>query len=256
MLRPRIIPSLLIHNRGLVKTIQFDDPKYVGDPINAVKIFNEKQVDELFVADIDASRYNREPDFDLISKLAAECRMPLTYAGGVKEVSQVERIISLGVEKVGISSGAINNLELISKSAERVGSQSVLGIIDVKKSGFLKTYEVFIHNAKDSTGLKPDVFAKELQEAGAGEVLLNSVDRDGTMKGFDLNLIDSVYKQLSIPMTAVGGAGNLDHFRELFEKHNLIGASAGSLFVFKGKYRAVLIQYPDLTTKEQLFPNI
>ena len=256
MLRPRIIPCLLIHNKGLVKTVKFQDPKYVGDPINAVKIFNEKQVDELFVADIDATRYGMEPDFELIAKLATECRMPLTYAGGVKEVTQVERIISLGVEKIGISSGAIDSLDLISESAKRVGSQSILGIIDVKKTGLLKKYEVVTHNATRSSGFKPSQFACNLQDAGAGEVILNSVDRDGTMEGYDLNLIDDVYKKLSIPLTVVGGARDLDDFKGLFSRYHLIGAAAGSLFVFKGKYRAVLIQYPDLNTKELLFPKL
>lgn len=255
MLRPRLIPSLLIHNKGLVKTQKFTDPRYVGDPLNAVKIFNEKQVDELFIADIDATRLHKAPDFELIAKLAAECRMPLAYAGGVKKVEQIERIISLGVEKVGISSAAIKDLSIISAAAEKVGNQSILGIIDVKKSGLLNRYEVFVNNGMEGTGLRPRELALKMEQAGAGEVLLNSIDHDGMMLGYDFDLIEDVISNLTIPLTVVGGAGSHDHFKALFDRFGLIGASAGSFFVFKGRFRAVLIQYPDLNLKESLFPK-
>ena len=179
MLRPRIIPCLLIHNGGLVKTVRFGAPKYVGDPLNAVRIFNEKEVDELMVVDIDASRYSREPDYKLIANLALECRMPLSYGGGVKTVEQFDRIISLGVEKVAVSSAAVDDPTLISRAAARIGRQSVVAVIDVKKSGLLRKAEVVTLNATKRSGLDPTAFAVKLQELGAGEIVLNNVDRDG-----------------------------------------------------------------------------
>jgi cyclase len=244
MLRPRIIPCLLIHNGGLVKTVQFKDPKYVGDPINAVRIFNEKEVDELMVLDIDASRLGKEPDESVIAKLAAECRMPFCYGGGVKTVEQVERLVSLGVEKVAVSSSAVNNPELISAAAKRVGNQSVVVVIDVKTKGFFSQQEVVTLNATQRTGLDPVKFAHQVQELGAGEIVLNSVDRDGTMKGYDLDLVDRIKQKISIPLTVLGGAGSINDIRDLVKRHPVIGSAAGSLFVFKGKYRAVLISYP------------
>lgn len=246
MLRPRIFPCLLIHNGGLVKTVRFGAPKYVGDPLNAVRIFNEKEVDELMVVDIDASRYSREPDYKLIANLALECRMPLSYGGGVKTVEQFDRIISLGVEKVAVSSAAVDDPTLISRAAARIGSQSVVVVIDVKKSGLLRKPEVVTLNATKRSGLDPTTFAVKLQELGAGEIVLNNVDRDGEMKGYDFDLIDSVRNVISTPLTVLGGAGSLDDIRSLVSRYGVIGAAAGSLFVFKGKYRAVLINYPSL----------
>lgn len=244
MLRPRIIPCLLVQNGGLVKTVGFSQPKYVGDPLNAVRIFNEKEVDELIVADIDATANAREPDYEMIANLAAECRMPLCYSGGVKTPEQVEQIISLGVEKVAISSAAIQNPELIAESARRVGNQSIVVVLDVKKSGFRRRYELYTHNGSVSTGLNPFDFAKQVENLGAGEILLNSIDRDGEMKGYDLDLIEKVRSEVSLPMSVLGGAGSLADIESLIRKHGIIGAAAGSLFVFKGKYRAVLINYP------------
>src|SRR3990172_8493156 len=178
MLRPRIIPCLLVKNAGLVKTVQFSNPKYVGDPINAVRIFNEKEVDELIVVDIDATTQNREPDYSMIKNLAAECRMPLCYGGGVRTAAQLQQIISLGVEKVAFSSAAVNTPELISEAATKVGSQSVVVVMDIKKSGLLRRYEVFTHNGTRETGLDPVTFARRAEELGAGEVVVNSIDRD------------------------------------------------------------------------------
>lgn len=244
MLRPRIIPCLLVHNGGLYKTAGFGQPKYVGDPLNAVRIFNEKEVDELMVLDIDASRYGREPDYKLIANLAFECRMPLCYGGGVKSVEQFDKIIGLGVEKVAVSSAAVDSPDLISKAASRVGSQSVVAIIDVKKTGVLRKYEVMTLNATRRTGFEPVAFAANLQRMGAGEIVLNSVDRDGEMKGYDFDLIDLVRSSISTPLTVLGGAGSLDDIHNLVQRYGIIGAAAGSYFVFKGKYRAVLISYP------------
>jgi cyclase len=252
MLRPRIIPCLLVHKGGLVKTVGFGDPKYVGDPLNAVRIFNEKEVDELMVVDIDASRHGREPDYKLIAKLALECRMPLSYGGGVKTVEQFDRIIGLGVEKVAVSSAAVDDPDLISKAAARVGSQSVVAVIDVKKSGLFRKPEVVTLNATHRTGLEPAAFAARLQELGAGEIVLNNVDRDGEMKGYDLELVDQVRQATSLPLTVLGGAGTLADLRALVDRHGIIGAAAGSLFVFKGKYRAVLINYPNRAEKDVL----
>lgn len=255
MLRPRLIPCLLVHNGGLVKTVHFDDPKYVGDPINAVRIFNEKEVDELTVLDIDATVKGTEPDYQLISHLASECRMPLCYGGGVRTVAQIERIISLGVEKVAISAAAVENPSLIADAAARVGSQSVVVVIDVKKTGMLRRQEVVTHNGSRRTGLQPVEFAKRVAELGAGEIVINSVDQDGEMKGYDLDLVDQIRDAVHQPLTVLGGAGSLDDVKKLFDRYRIIGAAAGSLFVFKGKYRAVLINYPNRAEKEALMPT-
>jgi cyclase len=255
MLRPRIIPCLLIQNGGLVKTVRFGDPKYVGDPINAVRIFNEKEVDELIVLDIDATRLGREPDYQLIYHLATECRMPLCYGGGVKSADQIERIVGLGVEKVAISAAAVENPELITQAAKRVGSQSVVVVIDVKKSGVLRKYEVVTHNATRRTGLNPAEWAQKVQALGVGEIVLNSVDRDGEMKGYDLDVIDQIRAVISVPLTVLGGAGSLADVQSLVHRYGIIGAAAGSLFVFKGKYRAVLINYPSRSERDLLFAD-
>ncbi|NDC62015.1 MAG: imidazole glycerol phosphate synthase cyclase subunit, partial [Betaproteobacteria bacterium] len=246
MLRPRIIPCLLVHQGGLVKTQAFKDPKYVGDPINAVRIFNEKEADELMVLDIDATVRKAEPDFGLIAKLAAECRMPLCYGGGVTTAEQAARIVDMGIEKVAVSAAAINNPSLLTEMATAVGRQSVVAVLDVRKrSGlFAKGYEVCTHNGKTTHKLDPLALAKQLQDAGAGEIVVNSVDRDGQMQGYDLDLALQFKQALKVPVTFLGGAGSLDHLAELISKLGVVGAAAGSLFVFKGKYRAVLINYP------------
>lgn len=256
MLRPRVIPCLLIHNGGLVKTVKFGKPKYVGDPINAVRIYNEKEVDELVVLDIDASVKSAEPDYQVISHLASECRMPLCYGGGVRTVTQIEKIISLGVEKVAVSSAAVENPTLISDAAMRVGSQSVVVVIDVKKTGLLRRYEVVTHNGSRGTGLNPVEFAHRMAELGAGEIVVNSVDRDGDMKGYDLDLVDQLRQAVNLPLTVLGGASSLGDLKELITRYGIIGAAAGSLFVFKGKYRAVLINYPNRAEKEALLPSL
>jgi cyclase len=246
MLRPRIVPCLLIHQGGLVKTQIFKDPKYVGDPINAVKIFNEKEADELIVFDIDATIEGREPDFKLIAKLAAECCMPLCYGGGVKTASQVARIIDLGVEKVAVSYAGISNPGLITEMAKVVGSQSVVAVLDIrKKSGlFVKGFEICTHNAKVAYKYDPIAMSVQLQNAGAGEIVVNSIDRDGLMVGYDLDLAMNFRQALKVPITFLGGAGSLNDIQNLFSRVGVVGAAAGSLFVFKGKYRAVLINYP------------
>jgi len=252
MLRPRIIPCLLVKNGGLVKTVDFANPKYVGDPINAVKIFNEKEVDELIVLDIDATVQNREPDYGRIRNLAAECRMPLCYGGGVKTVEQVERIISLGVEKVAVSAAVISDPGIVTRTSEVVGSQSIVVVMDVKKTGRGGKYEVWTHNGVKPTGRSPVEFAKQMEELGAGEVVINAIDRDGVMKGYDLELVGAVREAISLPITVLGGAGSLKDIAALIHTFGIIGAAAGSLFVFKGIYRAVLINYPSRAEKDAL----
>lgn len=254
MLRPRIIPCLLVHNGGLVKTQGFKDPKYVGDPINAVRIFNEKEADELVVLDIDATVTNVEPNFALIAKLAAECRMPLCYGGGVTTAEQAARIVDMGVEKVAISAAAIANPALLTEMAAAVGRQSVVVILDVRKrTGFFsKGYEVSTHNGKNTCATDLSTLLRQLQEAGAGEIVINSIDRDGMMQGYDLELAAQVKKEVRVPVTFLGGAGSLDHISQLISKLGVVGAAAGSLFVFKGKYRAVLINYPTPQQKTEL----
>ena len=252
MLYPRIIPCLLVHNKGLVKTVKFRDPKYVGDPINAVKIFNEKEVDELIVLDIDASSTGQEPDYKMIENLAVECRMPLCYGGGIKSLEQAQRIFSLGVEKIALISVAIKNPSIINDMAEKVGNQSVVVVLDVKKKALSSKYELLIHNGTKTTGIDPISFAVEMQKLGAGEIVINSIDQDGVMKGYDMNIINQIREVISIPITVMGGAGTLDDVHTVIKKHGIIGVAAGSMFVFKGKFRAVLINYPNSYEKAGL----
>jgi cyclase len=220
----------------------------VGDPINAVKIFNEKEVDELIVLDIDATKEKRSPDFDMIKNLAVECRMPFCYGGGVTTVEEVKKIISLGAEKVAISSTAINNLTIVEQMSNAVGAQSIVVVLDVAKKGLLGNYELLTENGKKKTGIKVKDFVLQLNKIDIGEIVINSIDRDGKMLGYDFNLIDMVRELTDVPITALGGAGSLSDIKSLIDRYKIIGAAAGSLFVFKGKYRAVLISYP---TKEE-----
>jgi cyclase len=250
MLRPRIIPVLLIHKGGLYKTVGFDQPKYVGDPLNAVRIFNEKEVDELMVVDIDATRLGREPDYALIRNLAAECRMPLAYGGGVNSVEQFQRLISLGVEKVAVSAAAAQDLGLVSAAAKRVGRQSVVVVMDVRRQG--SGWKLFTHNGTRGTGLDVVDFARRAAAAGAGEIVINSIDNDGQMKGYDLDLVRAVRAATSRPLTVLGGAGKIADVASLLREFGTIGAAAGSLFVFKGVYRAVLISYPQRADKDAM----
>lgn len=252
MLRARIIPFLLIRNGRLVKTVQFGRDKYVGDPLNAVRIFNEKEVDELVVLDISASTEKREPDYKLIKSLAAECRMPLCYGGGVNRVEQIQKIVSLGVEKVALSSAAVNDPDLLTRAADRVGRQSVVAVLDVRKSRSQRRYDVFTHNGTRATGKTITELAPALVRAGAGEIVVNSIDNDGEMKGYDLALAAMVWDMIDVPMTLVGGAGSTEDVATLIERFGIVGAGAGSLFVFKGKYRAVLISYPNRKDKDRL----
>jgi cyclase len=252
MLRTRVIPSLLLRNGGLVKTVKFREPKYVGDPINAVKIFNEKEVDELVFLDISATAAGRPPNLDLVRGIASEAFMPFSYGGGITTVEQVRKLISLGVEKVVMNAAAVARPEFISEAADLAGSSSVVVSIDAKRS-ILGRYEVVIRNATQRSGMDPVDWAVRAAALGAGELLVNAVDRDGTMEGYDLQLIRRVADAVSIPVIACGGAGCLSHLREAVDHGRAAAVAAGSFFVFHGKHRAVLITYPDYRELEQLF---
>lgn len=251
MLRPRIIPCLLVRNNGLVKTVKFKEEKYIGDPINAVRIFNEKEADELIVLDIDATVRGVEPDYQRISHLASECRMPLCYGGGVHTVEQAKKIVALGVEKVAISSAAVENPKIIEKIANEIGRQSVVVILDIKKKRLMRTFEVWTHNATKNSKRSVQDLIEQVQSLGAGEVVLNFIDRDGSMDGYDIDVIEEIKRISRVPLTAIGGAGSLSDMGDVVEKCGLVGLAAGSLFVFKGPYKAVLISYPSDNLKNK-----
>ena len=253
MLVPRLIPCLLVHDKGLVKTVQFKNPKYVGDPINAVRIFNEKEVDELIVLDIDATVRNHEPDYYMIARLANECNMPLCYGGGIKTPEQAYRILNLGVEKIALSSAVIANPGLAADIASVIGMQSVIIVLDVKRVSFpFRDYVVYTCNGTVSTQKKLGILLEKFQSVGVGEFVINSIDRDGMMNGYDLDLVNKVRQAVDVPITVLGGAGNIEDIGDLIRHYDIIGAAAGSIFVFKGKYKAVLINYPNRQEKMAL----
>jgi cyclase len=259
MLRSRIIPCLLVHNNGLVKTVNFsvENGKYVGDPINAVKIFNEKYVDEIMVLDIDATVQGREPDYKMIKNVATECRMPLCYGGGVTTVEQVRKIIKLGAEKVAVSAAALANPDLLRQMSEAVGSQSIVLVLDIAKKKNLfggSHYEIFTHNGKKKTGKSLYDFLHEIKDIPHGELVVNNIDLDGLMTGYDLDMCNRVRELTDLPLTFLGGAGSYDDLNKLVSRFKVIGAAAGSTFVFKGKYKAVLIQYPMPDEKAEIKP--
>jgi cyclase len=243
LLRSRIIPCLLIHDGGLNKTENFKPGKYVGDPLNAVKIFNEKQVDELMLVDIDATVKGRAPDFDRLRSIAVESRMPLCYGGGVTSAEQASKIISLGFEKVSVSSAALERPALIREMAVAVGSQSVVVTIDVKKGSFFSGYTIYTHNGKKKHKFSLVDWMKQAVELGAGEIVINSIDKDGAMDGYDLELAKLVREKVDLPLTFLGGAGSTRDMEELIDAVGVVGAAAGSMFVFKGTFKAVLINY-------------
>jgi imidazole glycerol-phosphate synthase subunit HisF len=254
MLRVRVIPVLLLKNGGLVKGRQFKDHKYLGDPINAVKIFNEKEVDELVFLDISATQNNRPPNFELIEDIASEAFMPFGYGGGITTIEQIERLFSLGVEKVILNSSAFYRPELLTEAVRISGSQSIVVSMDVKKTIFGK-YEVYIENGSKRTKIPPVEYAKNMESIGVGEVILNCVDREGTEKGYDLFLLERVSEAVNIPVVAVGGAGKLIHFKDAVNKGHASAVAAGNMFVFHGKHKAVLITYPEYNKLTTLFEN-
>lgn len=242
MFERRVIPVLLCNKMdSLVKTTKFKEPVYVGDPINAVKIFNEKEVDELVFLDITATKEGRKPNLAYIEEIATECFMPLCYGGGVTTVHEITDILKAGVEKVAINTGIATEPDLIKRAAERFGSSTIVASIDVKKDLF-GSYGVYVEAGKKSVKMNPVDYAKKVAADGAGEILLNSIDRDGTMQGMDLKLIEMVSHAVDIPVIACGGAGSAEHIKEAFAK-GASAAAAGAMFVFTGKHRAVLINY-------------
>lgn len=239
--RARIIPVLLIQQGALVKTEKFSSPRYVGDPINAIKIFNEKEVDEIVVLDIDATKKNQKINFDLIKDLASECFMPLAYGGGIKTLGDIEQLIKRGVEKVIINSAAIENPEFISEAAKQFASSTIVASVDVTQNFFGKHILYSPSGKKNSYGVTD--YIKQLEQSGSGEILLQAVHRDGTGKGYDEKLISEISKTVSVPVIACGGANSVADLRQAI----ISGASAsaaGSMFVFTGKHKAVMISFP------------
>jgi cyclase len=253
MNKTRVIPVLLLRGRGLVKTVKFKGPKYVGDPINAVRIFNEKEVDELVFLDITATLEGRGPDFELLSDIASEAFMPMAYGGGVTSLEQMRRIFELGFEKIIIDSAAYKNLDLISDAAAVFGSQSIVGCIDVRKTIFGR-YQLCSGSARvmENVSLLEHLIA--LTQSGVGEIMVNAVDRDGTMGGYDLKLLREVSAAVTVPVIACGGAGNLVHLVQAVQEGHVSAVAAGSLFVFMGPHRAVLINYPERKVIEGCLP--
>ena len=243
MWRPRIIPCLLLKNKGLVKTVRFKDPTYIGDPINAVKIFNDKQADELVFLDITATNEGRTISLDLVRKLSDECFMPFAVGGGFNKIEQIKKAFKFGAEKVCINTAAITNTNLIKEASRIFGNQSIIACMDVKKSLFGK-YQVLTHSGTKNTKLDPVQTALELEHAGAGEIFLNSIDNDGMMAGYDIELIKKVAERVNVPLIASGGAGTLEHFVDAVHNGKASAVAAGSMFVFHGRRRAVLITYP------------
>jgi imidazole glycerol-phosphate synthase subunit HisF len=255
MKRIRVIPALLIKEDGLVKSIKFKDHKYVGDPINAVKIFNEKEVDEIVILDISATAKKIPPRISIIKEMASEAFMPLGYGGGITKLEEIKELITAGVEKIILNTSAFENPKLVSSGAAYVGSQSIVVSIDVKQTIWGK-FKVFIRNGTKNTGLDPVDYAIQVQRAGAGEILLNSVDRDGTFGGYDTELIKSISSAVNIPVVAIGGAASIDDFVKAVES-GASAVSAGSMFVFQRPHRAVLISYPaQKELKEKLFLQV
>lgn len=252
MLRNRVIPCLLLNGHRLVKTRRFRDPVYVGDPVNAVRIFNDKEVDELLLFDIGPARASRGPQFDLIEDIAKECFMPLAYGGGVADCETIGRLFALGVEKVALNTAAVERPELVREAASAFGSQSIVVSVDARRKLF-GGYEVCARAGSRRSGLDPVSFARRMEEYGAGELLVHSIDRDGTMSGYDIGLVKSVTDSVSVPVIACGGAGGLADFRAAVKDGGASAVAAGSFFVFQGPHRAVLITYPEYRELERLF---
>ncbi len=253
MLRPRIIPCLTIdENTDFIKTINFDNRRYIGDILNSIKLFNEKNVDEVIVLDIDASVKKNKPNYKLIEQLATVCRMPICYGGGIKNIEEVIQILNLGIEKVSLSSFALENPKIINKIAKKVGSQSIAVCIDVKLNLSNKNFEAYLYNGSTKINKNLEDILFEVQSEGAGEIILNSIDRDGTMKGFNLNILEKHKHQIKIPCTIIGGAKSYSNIKDLFDNYKLVGAGCGSLFIYKGIHKAILINYPSLNDKQKI----
>ena len=247
----RIIPVLLLKDKRLVKGKQFINHKYVGDPVNTVKIFSAKLVDELIILDISKSVNNQKPDYELLSKIASEAYMPLGYGGGVNNLKQMIKIIRLGYEKIILNTKAYYSPRLIKKAAKVLGSQSVVVLIDFKKNNLGK-FSVYIDNGKLDTKIHPLEYAKKICDLGAGEIILSSIDREGTNSGYDIPLLYKISKEIKIPVVAMGGAGNLRDIKKVFDKTQISACAAGDMFTFYGPYKAVLINYRNNKEKKYL----
>lgn len=248
----RVIPCLLLRNNGLVKTIRFKESVYLGDPINAVRIFNEKEVDELIFLDIDATRNKKDLSFGLIRNIATECFMPFSYGGGIGSLQQIEEIIKSGAEKIIINTQAFLKRNFISEAVARFGSSTIVVSMDVKRK-IIGGYQVYVNGGRQNTGIKPVDYARQMEDQGAGEIFITSIDRDGTMEGYDIELIKSITEAVSVPVIACGGAGNLNDLSLAVREGGASAVAAGSLFVFQGKRRAVLITYPSYNEISDLF---
>jgi imidazole glycerol-phosphate synthase subunit HisF len=253
MYRARVIPCLLLSGERLVKTVRFKQPTYVGDPINAVKIFNDREVDELMLLDITATRERRDPPFDHLRAIAGECFMPLSYGGGIRAIEQARRLFSIGIEKVVINTAAVDAAALLTAIAAEYGSQAVIASIDVKQD-WLGRSRVFTRAGTQNTGLSPRQHAEAVVDRGAGEILLTSIDRDGTMTGYDLEMVRELSAAVPVPLVACGGAGTLAHLGEAINA-GASAVAAGSLFVFSGSRRGVLINYPSAAELKAALPG-
>lgn len=251
MLMPRVMPCLLKKGPSLVKTIKFNDPKYIGDPVNTIQIYNNLEVDELIFLDIEATNNRAPPPFELVSKITTECFMPLTYGGGIRNTEDMKMLFSLGVEKIVICSYAHESPNIIQEASNLFGSQSVIVAIDVKINSN-GNYEVWTNSGSKNTGIDPVEYAVRMEKFGAGEIFLNSIDRDGTMEGYDIKLIKEVSSSLNIPLIASGGAGDESDFVKAIKDGGASAVAAGSLFVFQGKNRSVLINYPSREELEEM----
>ena len=250
-MRARVIPCLLLSGNGLVKTKKFRDAVYIGDPVNTIRIFSDKEADEIVILDIDASREGREPNYELVAEMAGEAFMPVTYGGGVRELDQVRRLIRSGVEKIVINSAAVVSTEIIRAAADIFGSQAIVGGIDIRRK-LLGGYSVMTNSATVDAGIPLHTHIENLINAGVGELFINDIDRDGTMSGFDLKLLGSI-SQATVPVVVCGGAGTNAHLREAIYVGGASAVAAGSMFVFHGKHRAVLINYPKALELREIF---
>lgn len=263
MFRPRVIPCLLLQEKGLVKTVNFENPRYLGDPINAVRIFNDKEADELLFLDIMASktkgllgRFKKNAiPLELIAKISRECLMPLSFGGGIRTIEDIRALFSAGVEKVAINTQAIASPGLVREASEMFGSQSIIVSIDAKQRSDGR-YEVYTNGGITATGQEPAPLAKQMEALGAGEIMITSIDRDGSMQGYDLALTKVVADAVDIPVIACGGAGRLDDFRSGYFDGYASALAAGSLFVFHGRKQAVLISYPNRAELEEIFEGV
>jgi cyclase len=244
MLRTRVIPCLQLIDESLVKTVKFGKHGYIGDPINTVRIFNELEVDELCFLDIRATQENREPNFKVLRNIADECFMPLSYGGGVKDARTAQEILSIGFEKIILNTAAYEQPDLVSQIAKYSGSQSVVGSIDVKKN-VLGKYNVYTHDGTRKQDFSPIKWAKALEELGAGELLITSMDNDGTWKGYDVEFMKSIAESVSIPVIANGGAGSIEHISTVIRKARVSAVALGSMVVYQAQGLGVLVNFPD-----------